>query len=110
MVSFKARYYAIGMSSRQKKCCLFVCRRPLEKYLIFGAIWSKMMSMNITINGSEQKLNGTKSLNEIIHQFSKDNRRVIAELNGEIVKSPRWEDIILKDGDALELVSFVGGG
>ncbi len=69
-----------------------------------------MMSMNIRINGSERTFTGTKNLNEIILQFRKDNRRVIAELNGEIIKSPRWEEIVMKDGDTLELVTFVGGG
>ncbi|MGE0268539.1 MAG: sulfur carrier protein ThiS [Candidatus Omnitrophota bacterium] len=66
--------------------------------------------MNIRINGSERTFTGTKNLNEIILQFRKDNRRVIAELNGEIIKSPRWEEIVMKDGDTLELVTFVGGG
>lgn len=69
-----------------------------------------MMSMNIRINGSERTFTGTKNLNEIILQFRKDNRRIIAELNGEIIKSPRWEKIVMKDGDTLELVTFVGGG
>ncbi len=69
-----------------------------------------MMSMNITVNGARQTLDGNKTLNDIVLSFCQNNRRVIAELNGEIVKNPRWEEIILKDGDTLELVSFVGGG
>jgi len=35
---------------------------------------------------------------------------VITELNGQIIKVPQRESIVLKDGDTVELVSFVGGG
>ena len=66
--------------------------------------------MTITINGKTQEFSGETSLNDIVQKFCQSTQRVIAELNGEIVKDPRWENIIIKDGDTLELVSFVGGG
>lgn len=66
--------------------------------------------MNITINGAKQMYAGAKSLNEIVLQFSQNKRRVVAELNGEIIKNHRWDEVVVKDGDILELVSFVGGG
>jgi len=31
-------------------------------------------------------------------------------VNGEIVKKEMWENFLLKDGDYIEIVSFVGGG
>ncbi len=66
--------------------------------------------MKITINGQSKELNDRSSLHEIITQFSKDCSRVIAEVNGEIVKSPVWPSTTIKDGDTIELVTFVGGG
>lgn len=66
--------------------------------------------MTITINGKAQEITSDASLNEIVQQFCQSTRRVIAELNGEIVRDPRWDEIIIHDGDTLELVSFVGGG
>lgn len=36
--------------------------------------------------------------------------RVASELNGSIVSKSLYKEIILKDGDSLEVVSFVGGG
>jgi sulfur carrier protein len=36
--------------------------------------------------------------------------RVAVELNLEIVPRSRWEATLLKDGDKLEVVHFVGGG
>lgn len=66
--------------------------------------------MTVTINGQQRELSGEPSLNEIVQQFCQSTQRVIAELNGEIVNNPRWDEIIIRDGDSLELVSFVGGG
>jgi len=35
---------------------------------------------------------------------------VAVELNLEIVPRPQWESTVLKNGDKLEIVHFVGGG
>jgi sulfur carrier protein len=34
----------------------------------------------------------------------------VGELNQQIIKQERWQPTELKDGDRLELLSFVGGG
>jgi thiamine biosynthesis protein ThiS len=36
--------------------------------------------------------------------------RVAVELNRDIVPRDRWPQTLLKDGDRLEIVHFVGGG
>ena len=36
--------------------------------------------------------------------------RVAVELNGDIVPKVQYADMIFKDGDSVEVVSFVGGG
>lgn len=36
--------------------------------------------------------------------------RVAVELNGDIVPKAQYSDTIFKDGDSVEVVSFVGGG
>ena len=66
--------------------------------------------MLITLNGKTKELLNTPNLKKVIEQFCKDKTPVIAELNGEIIKTPHWENAILTEGDTLELVSFVGGG
>ena len=66
--------------------------------------------MKITINGQIKEFPRTVNLKEVIAQFNNDSRRVISELNGHIIKSAQWQDTPVKDGDTLELVSFVGGG
>ena len=39
-----------------------------------------------------------------------DLKRVAVEKNGEIVPKATYEDVVLQDGETVEVVSFVGGG
>ena len=66
--------------------------------------------MNIIINGKSQQVTSTKNLSDIVSTFCKQSKHVLTELNGRIVPSDQWTQTNLKDGDALEMVTFVGGG
>ena len=66
--------------------------------------------MKITLNGQVKEFPNIPNLENIVEQFCKDKNPVIAELNGEIIKNPLWDKTVIKEGDAIELVSFVGGG
>ena len=66
--------------------------------------------MNVTINGASKQLAGPQNLSEIVHSLCKQPKHVITELNGTIVPCDQWAQTPLKDGDALEVVTFVGGG
>ncbi len=66
--------------------------------------------MKIQLNGQGKQLHSSQSLKELIENFCKQHNRVIAEVNGEIIRSHQWPTVSLKDGDVVELISFVGGG
>ena len=66
--------------------------------------------MRILLNGKEKEFAQLKNLQDLVSQFCRDHRPVIAEVNGEIIKCPRWEKTSIKDGDSVELINFVGGG
>ena len=66
--------------------------------------------MNITINGKQHPLNAAQNLTDIVNAYCKTPKHVISELNGSIIPSDKWANTSLKDGDTLELVTFVGGG
>ena len=51
-----------------------------------------------------------KSVNQYLVDAGYDKKRVAVELNGDILPKDRYDKTILKDGDSLEVVSFVGGG
>ena len=63
----------------------------------------------VYINGCEQAANG-KSIVDIINEMNIDIRTIAVELNEEIVSKADYDSTTLKDGDVLEVVSFVGGG
>lgn len=65
---------------------------------------------NIILNGKHLDLQNSTTLHQVVDQFCKGNKHVIAELNGTIIKSDQWRTLTVKEGDQLELISIVGGG
>ena len=39
-----------------------------------------------------------------------DKRRIAAEVNLEIIDKEHYDSVMLKEGDIVEIVSFMGGG
>ena len=66
--------------------------------------------MKIAINGQDREFTDGQTLNQVVALSCKNTNRVIVEINGEIIKPAMWQHIALRDGDKVELVSFVGGG
>ena len=50
------------------------------------------------------------TLAALIESLAMQSDRVAVELNRAIVPRDRWPQTLLKDGDRLEIVHFVGGG
>ena len=63
----------------------------------------------VKINGNATETAG-KSLAEYLAPTDYDPKRIAVERNGEIVPKAQYGEVILKDGDTVEVVSFVGGG
>ena len=61
------------------------------------------------VNGTELDVAG-KTVSEYLATTAYDPKRIAVERNGDIVFKSQYDDTILKDGDRLEIVSFVGGG
>jgi thiamine biosynthesis protein ThiS len=64
----------------------------------------------VTINGETRQVPGPGSLLQLLEHLGLDPRTVVVELNREIVRRPRLGETGGADGDAIELVDFVGGG
>ncbi len=63
----------------------------------------------VKINGEFLPVDG-KTLAEYLETTSFDPVIIAVERNEEIVPKSAYNKVILKDGDILEIVSFVGGG
>tara|TARA_B100001109_G_C18596699_1_gene350460 strand:+ start:234 stop:443 length:210 start_codon:yes stop_codon:yes gene_type:complete len=69
--------------------------------------------MKIRVNGEETnlELNQDKAfLSKTLDLMGYRPNTIIVELNNLIVNSNKWDNVILKEGDTLEIVSIVGGG
>ncbi len=63
----------------------------------------------VTINGKQTPAEG-KTLADYIAEAGYDLKRIAVELNGDIVPKAAFPEVVLKEGDVVEIVSFVGGG
>ena len=63
----------------------------------------------VKVNGTELDIAG-KTLTEYLATTNYDMKRIATEINGEIVPKAQYAQTVLKDGDSIEIVSFVGGG
>ncbi len=66
--------------------------------------------MQVIINGEAREVTEGLSLPALVEQLGMKSERVAIELNRDIVPRQRWPETILKEGDRLEIVHFVGGG
>jgi sulfur carrier protein len=66
--------------------------------------------MDLLINGEEKSFADSLSLAQLVELLGMKGDRVAVELNREIVPRTQWSNTLLKDGDRLEIVHFVGGG
>mgnify|MGYP001298856373 CR=1 FL=1 len=66
--------------------------------------------MKLTVNGQEKSFEGTVSVSELLQALNLDPQRVAVEHNRTIVLREEFATLQLADGDALEIVQFVGGG
>jgi len=66
--------------------------------------------MKVTINGKDAHLEDGESLERCLASKGFDAQTVVVELNESIVPRDIWPNVALKEGDRLEVVSFVGGG
>ncbi len=66
--------------------------------------------MRFVVNGNEVEGVDGSSILDLLIKNKLDRDRVVVEVNGEIVKKELWGEVILKEKDAVVLLSFVGGG
>ena len=66
--------------------------------------------MVITLNGDRFEIDEPLSVTALLRKLEIDPRRVAVEHNLAIVKRHRYPEVVVADGDRIEIVNFVGGG
>jgi sulfur carrier protein len=67
-------------------------------------------SVKIVINGDKREVVEGSSIAQLLEELNIRPGRVVIELNRDIVSREAYGSAILREGDALEIVHFVGGG
>jgi sulfur carrier protein len=64
----------------------------------------------LTVNGDKRKLEGPVKLTDFLETLDFNPRYVAVAHNGTVLQRQNWPDVVLQDGDVLEIVRMVGGG
>jgi thiamine biosynthesis protein ThiS len=66
--------------------------------------------LTIRLNGEPHELAGPLSIAAVLATLDIDGRRVAVEHNLVVVKRAAYEKTLVREGDEIEIVNFVGGG
>ncbi len=66
--------------------------------------------IKIVANGQELELREGSTVAEMLAEVGYADRKVAVELNMKIVPRAKHNEVVLADGDRLEVVTLVGGG
>lgn len=90
-----------------------VCRNLLEQIKSRYSETQKLQAAGhgilVTVNGLQSRTKAVTIL-DLAQQYQLLNKRVVAELDGEVIPRQGWNETMLQEGAAVEFVHFVGGG
>ncbi len=66
--------------------------------------------IQVQVNGKEREVPSGLSVHELVESFDLNPLLIVVELNREILGRDQFRDVQVSEGDAVELVHFVGGG
>lgn len=67
-------------------------------------------SISLTLNGEPRRVTAGSCVADLLRELGLEGARVAVERNLEIVPRSTFGEVVLADGDRLEIVHFVGGG
>ncbi len=66
--------------------------------------------MTITLNGEPFELSEPLTVAELLSRLEIDARRVAVEHNITVLRRAAFDETMVREGDQVEIVNFVGGG
>jgi thiamine biosynthesis protein ThiS len=66
--------------------------------------------LTITLNGDPREIVGPLTVSELLGQLEIDARRVAVEHNLVVLRRTAFDQAVVREGDQVEIVNFVGGG
>jgi thiazole synthase len=68
------------------------------------------MSFDITLNGETRRIDTVVSVRALLASLGLDPAKLAVERNLEIVPRSQYGEVMVGEGDRLEIVHFIGGG
>jgi len=66
--------------------------------------------MNIVLNGEKKDVPKGLTVKALLEHLEIKPERVAVEINEEIARKATYAEIVVKEGDRVEVVQFMGGG
>ena len=66
--------------------------------------------MQITLNGQKLSITENLSVASLVDQRELNPKQIAIEINCQIVPREEYDQVLLADGDSVELVTLAGGG
>jgi sulfur carrier protein len=71
---------------------------------------SDHIEIAITLNGESYRFDGDRHVTALIERLKMRATRVAVEINHEIVPKAKYAETVVRAGDEVEIINFVGGG
>ena len=66
--------------------------------------------ITVSVNGEDKQLPAGSTISDLLRQLSLDRARIAVEHNRRVIPRAEHGAALLNHGDAVEIVTFVGGG
>ena len=66
--------------------------------------------MQVLVNDEPHRLPPGATVADLVASLGLGPRRIAVEVNREIVARASYAEVVLRDGDTVEIIHFVGGG
>lgn len=66
--------------------------------------------MEVLINGEKREVKPGTTIAALLKELGVDYRYLAVERNRAIVPKQEYDQVVLEEGDEIEIVRFVGGG
>jgi thiamine biosynthesis protein ThiS len=67
-------------------------------------------AVRVRLNGEDRDFADGTTLAQLVDEITKDRSRVAVERNREIAPRATWNEVVVAEGDEVEVVTLVGGG
>jgi thiamine biosynthesis protein ThiS len=75
-----------------------------------GRVSEGQDAIRVRVNGEDRTVPRGLDVRSLLERLGVTPELVVVERNLEILGRDRYDSVIVEDGDALEVVHFVGGG